>query len=62
MTAIAIRKLAQWTRETGRTCAAQRIADALDAIADTHPKDGDVKQAPLVSGGGGVANRPKDTA
>lgn len=22
------------------------------AIADTHPKDGDVKQAPLVSGGG----------
>lgn len=24
------------------------------AIADTHPKDGDVKQAPLVSGGGAV--------
>ncbi len=29
------------------------------AIADTHPKDGDVKQAPLVSGGGAEGNRPK---
>lgn len=28
------------------------------AIADTHPKDGDVKQAPLVSGGGSEGNRP----
>lgn len=38
--------------------------DALDAaiaaIADTHPKDGDVKQAPaLLSGGGAVGNRTK---
>lgn len=29
-----------------------------DAIADTHPKDGDVKQAPLVSGDGSEGNRP----
>lgn len=28
------------------------------AIADTHPKDGDAQQAPLVSGGGSEGNRP----
>lgn len=46
---------ARKTFELRQTEALESIARALTkiaAIADTHPKDGDVKQAPLVSGGG----------
>lgn len=49
---------AMWSR-----CpACQRLAhwgECAPASADTHPKDGDVKQAPLVSGAVGEAETPK---
>lgn len=44
--------------------AKQSARQARAAIADTHPKDGDVKQAPLVGGGGAgtaIAQNPSQT-
>jgi hypothetical protein len=44
-------------------CIARRLMDEFElASADTHPKDGDVEQAPLVSGAVPKADAPKGAA